>query len=117
MRIEDELDPEERAEWAKFVAYQREHTIGQMAKSAYVMSLVTTAEIDIEFAVQTGMAVLMDKPIMVVVFPGATLSEKFLKVADEVVYADMDTEAGREKVRAGIDRMHKRLEAKGDTKE
>lgn len=101
----DALNEDERQQWARFVAYQREHTVRQMADSAFVMSLVTEGEIDIEFALQTGMAVLMNKPIMAVVFPGATIPRKLRLVADVVVEADLDTEEGRKKLTAAMEKM------------
>jgi hypothetical protein len=106
MSWEEELDPEQRAEWDRFVTYQREHTLKMMDESAFVCSLIPkTDEFDVKFAVETGMAIMLDKPILAVVAPGASISGKLAKVADLVVYADLDTEEGRVKVAKAIEEM------------
>lgn len=106
MNWEAELGPDERDDWDKFVAYQREHTVRAMDESAFVMSLIPqSTDFDIKFALETGIAVMMNKPILAVAVPGAEISPKLLAVCDEVIYVDVDTEDGRQQVAAAIERM------------
>ena len=106
MSWEDELDPAQREEWNRFVAYQREYTLKQMSDSAFVVSLVPREEFDVKFAVETGMAIMLDKPIIAVVMPGGAIPPKLALIADRVVYADLDTEDGRQQITKAIKEMH-----------
>lgn len=102
----DQLSPEEEEEWEKFVEHTRRHTIEGMDKSAFVMSLVPTREnLDIKFAVELGLSVMLDKPILAVVTPGVKVPKKLLQVVDQIVEADVDTEGGAEKIAAAIVEM------------
>jgi len=89
------LTGKDKEEWEEFVRFQREHTMEQMMESAFVMSIVP-AEADIKFAVELGMAIMLDKPLFCVLLPGAKMPPKLEKVADMVAVADLDTEEGRD---------------------
>jgi predicted urease superfamily metal-dependent hydrolase len=103
---EAKLTDEQRADWERFVKHHRENTVRQMDESAFVCSLVPDEDgVDIKFAVETGLAIMLDKPILAIAHPGATLPAKMVAVADLIVYADLDTEAGREKVQAAVGAM------------
>ena len=101
----DELDDEQRAEWDAFVARFRRDALAKMSDSAFVASLVPRGGFDVKFALETGTAILLGKPILAVVAPGGELPGKLGLVADEVVHADVDTEAGREAIAAAIERL------------
>jgi hypothetical protein len=106
MTWEDELGAGERREWDRFVAYQREHTVKAMEGSAFVMSLIPSEEaFDVKFAVETGMAIMLDKPILAIATPGAKIPPKMLLVADKVLYVDVDTEEGRRQVAEAISQL------------
>lgn len=49
---------------------------------------------DVQFAVQLGLMILMDKPIIAVVGPGQTISKKLELVADKIVHADIASDSG-----------------------
>jgi nucleoside 2-deoxyribosyltransferase len=99
----DALDPDERSEWDRFVEHTRRHTIEGMTKSAFVMSLVPSKDrLDVKFAVELGLAVMLDKPILAVVMPGAEVPARLRQVADRIVEADLDTEDGMAAVAAAI---------------
>lgn len=84
-------------EWEEFAAYQRSHTVKAMESSAYVMSLIPSADkVDVKFAVELGMAIMMDKPIIAMVQPGIPVPARLRKVVDAIIVADLDTEAGRQ---------------------
>ncbi len=84
------------SDWDDFVTYHREHTVKAMAESAYVMSLVPDSkEVDVKFAVELGLAILLDKPILAVVQPGVHVPDRLRQVADAVIVTDLDTEDGK----------------------
>jgi len=94
----DELGAEDRAGWDEFVRHFREDALKKMDESNYVISLVP-GEFDVKFAAELGTAIMLDKPILAIAQPGAEISGKLRQVADHVIEADIDTEAGREQVR------------------
>ena len=105
------LNDKERREWDEFVDYTRTKTIENMANSAFVMSLVPEGKSDIKFSVELGLAIMMDKPILIVARKGVAVPEKLRKVADEVVELteDLDTEAGQVELSVKIRDMSQRL--------
>lgn len=88
-------------EFEKYVDHFRRDAVQKMHESAYVMSLVP-GEFDVKFATELGAAIMMDKPLLAVVMPGAKVTRKLKLVADHIVEADLDTEEGREKVAAAV---------------
>lgn len=107
----DQLEADEQAEWERLVEHFRRDALEKMDESAFVASLVPKSDkFDVKFAMETGAAILLGKPILAIVMPGAELPGKLALVADEVVEADMDTEEGRNLVHQAISRMTARLE-------
>ncbi len=76
-------------EWKRFVTHARK-TVKQMQDSA--VTLVIGPDIlnppDIDFLLQIGASVLMEKPLLVVVPEGRTLPPKLERIADRVIVAD-----------------------------
>ena len=103
----DQLDPDERASWDAFVEHVRTETLVKMDESLFVMSLVPRGEVDVKFAVELGLSIMLDKPIVAVVQPGQPIPERLRMVCDEVVEADIDVEEGRRQVAEAIARMAK----------
>jgi len=83
--------------WDEFAAYQRTHTVKAMESSAYVMSVIPApGKVDVKFAVELGMAIMLDKPIIAMVQPGTPIPPRLRKVVDAVIVADLDTATGRQ---------------------
>jgi hypothetical protein len=99
-------------EWEEFVRAKRESTIRPMAESAFVVQLVpkdwSPDDFDVKFALELGASIMMDKPVLAVLMPGVQAPAKLLKVADEVVSADVDTARGQARIKAAIERMTER---------
>lgn len=95
----------EDREWEEFVRNAREHSIKQIEASAMVMSLVPDDDFDVKFALELGAAIMLDKPLIVIVVPGRRVSEHLRRVADEVVEVDIDTEDGQERLQAALRRL------------
>ena len=72
----------------------------KIANTSYFITISppTGSEADVKQAVEIGLAILMDKPIIVVVPQGRTIPGKLGRVADYVVEGNMDTQAGLEKL-------------------
>lgn len=110
----DALEDDERAEWERFVDHFRKDTLQKMSESAFVASIVPNQEkFDVKFALETGAAILLGKPIVAIVMPGAELPGKLALVADEVVRADIDTEEGKREVMEAINRTVERVKEAG----
>lgn len=88
---------DEGEEWERFAAHQREHTVKAMESSAYVISLIPSADkVDVKFAVELGMAIMLDKPIIAMVQPGVDIPPGIRKIATAIIVADLDTETGQQ---------------------
>lgn len=79
-----------KPEWQEFINEARTEAVDKIAQSNIVVQLVPD-EVDIKVALEVGVAVLLDKPLVVVALPGRQVSEKLALVADEVVHADLET--------------------------
>lgn len=101
----DDLDPEQRDEWNHFVENVRRGTLAQMADSMFVMSLVPTGEPDIKFAVELGLAIMLDKPIIAIVQPGQKVPARLRLVCDDVIEADLDVTEGQRKIAEAIAKL------------
>lgn len=53
--------------------------------STITASIVPTSKTDIKFAVELGLAIMLDKPVAIIVQPGQQVPEHLLRVADEVI--------------------------------
>lgn len=97
------LTPAERDEWDDWVRWIRENTVKQMAESAFVTQLVPKGETDVKFAVELGLSIMLDKPILALAQPGAPIPPKLRQVADRIIVADLDLEEDRERVAQAIE--------------
>lgn len=77
-------NPEFKA-WASRV---HAHLLAPLSASALTMSLVPDGETDIKFAVELGLSIMLDKPIIGLVRPGVKLPEHLVRVADAIVEFD-----------------------------
>ena len=84
-------DPDFKA-WAADV---HENLLPKLNASAFTVSLVPEGEADVKYAVELGLSIMLDKPIVLVATEGQPLPERLLRVADKVIYADFKTETGR----------------------
>lgn len=77
-------DPDYR-EWEEHV---RNVLIPMLNDSAATISVVPP-EPDIKFAVELGLSILMDKPIICLVQPGSKIPAALVRAADEIVEVDI----------------------------
>jgi hypothetical protein len=96
------MSEEDVEEWEALVKHTREETIEKMMASAFVISVVPE-KADVKVALELGLSIMLDKPLMLILMPGATTPPRLQRVADHVVIADLDTPDGREYVMRAID--------------
>lgn len=83
-------------EYAKHVM---EEVLPHMRESAMVMTIAPIeGEADIKICCEVGMALMLDKPLILIVPPGRHMAERLLRVADHVITADISTAEGREEL-------------------
>jgi len=93
-------DPEFLA-WADRV---RAHVLPMIQESALSLSLVPAGETDIKFAVELGLSIMLDKPIVAVVVPGTKVPERLVRVADHIVEVDdLTSPESRQKLQRAIE--------------
>lgn len=92
----DDLSPAERRSWDKFVAHVRGEVVDMVDSASFFMSLVPDGEVDVKFAVELGLGIMYDKPIVAVAMNGVKVPPGLRRVAHAVIEIDdVDTEAGR----------------------
>lgn len=106
----DILDDPGFQEWAEGA---QKLLVPMLQQSAISVSLVPDGPADIKFAVELGLSIMMDKPIIAVVMPGRPVPGHLIRVADVIVEGDMSTAKGREKLQRAIQEAIRRLEKMG----
>lgn len=104
-------DPRAR-QWVEEV---RRDTLPGIDQSAYFLTITPAGEPDVKLAVEVGLALLLDKPIIAVVPAGRTIPAKLAAVADRIVETgDIDTYDGQRelarRVRAAMDSIDEERE-------
>jgi len=77
-----------------FEDWVSDEVVMPMKDSAFVATL-WNGDIDVKLAVEIGAAVLLDKPIVMLVKPGTKVSKHLATIAVAILEADMSTEEGR----------------------
>ena len=98
-------NPYDSAEFRSWADDMRERLIPKMRGSAHVMMIAPSMDtkFDIEFAVQIGAAILMEKPLILLVQEGRTVPPKLLKVADRIIETDLrDTAKAQDQIAQAI---------------
>lgn len=93
-----EADPQFRR-WRDNV---RATLIPLLDDSNVCLSIVPTGEPDIKFAVELGLMIMMDKPILTVITPGAVCPPKLALVSDMIVECDIRTPEGRDQLERAL---------------
>ena len=89
------------AEWTRFERHVRESLIPKMAESETVLVISPEfGDFDVEFALQIGASVLLEKPLLVVVPEGRTIPPKLERLADRIITVDLlaDSEMAQKQI-------------------
>lgn len=105
---DDLLDDDGFVEWARHV---KTEMVPKMRESAMVVSLVPKEGSDVKFAVELGYAIMLDKPIIAVVTPGASVPRRLAEVADEIVEGSPSDPSFQQRLQEAVGRVVARLEA------
>jgi hypothetical protein len=74
-----------------------------MLADSAVSLTIYSGGVDGKLALELGASVLLDKPIIVMVAPGAKVPKKVVRVADKIIEADLDDPAkATEKIRDAL---------------
>lgn len=102
---EDLWRTNEMVEWGNRV---RDEMVPKMKDSSFVLG-IQSGKTDVKIAVETGYAILLDKPLITCVLHGAEISEKLRLVSDEIISVDMgDTAGSAAAMTAAVDRIVER---------
>ena len=105
-------DPYDDPRFRAWVARTKRDLIPKLADSEVMLSIVPAdaMDTDIKFAVELGLGIMMDKPIILMVRPGTRLPDHLVRVADDIIEGDISTEgtAVAERIQAALDRLFDR---------
>jgi hypothetical protein len=78
-------DPEYQA-WEKHI---RDAVVPMLEQSAVTITLTPRGRADVRFAVELGLSIMLDKPIICLVQPGMSIPGSLAAVAAEIVEVDI----------------------------
>ena len=104
-------DPWKDPDVLRWMRRTRDKLPQMIEDSAVVMSIVPEdgMKTDVKFAVELGFSIMLDKPIICVARPGTKVSDHLIRVADEIIECNMESEEDREKLAEAINRWRERL--------
>lgn len=79
-------------EFDAYAEHVRKEVLPMVKDSAVFISITpaNTKELDVKFAMELGMAIMLDKPIIAVIKPGTKIPEKMARVVEKFVEIDSD---------------------------
>ena len=93
-------------EWKRWRKDMERRLVPQMENSGAVVSIAPQGDVesyrDIRYALEVGLSILMDKPIIAVVVPGAKVPAKLALVADVIVEGDMKSPDFQKRMAAAV---------------
>lgn len=107
-----QLNPEEQRVLDELFEEARTGMLPKMKSSAFVM-VALTGEMDLALALQVGVVILLEKPLLLLVMKNAWAPQRLRALADAVVSIDdMETPEACEKVKQGLETMIVKLRKK-----
>ena len=81
--------------------------VPMLSDSAATISMVPRGETNVKFAVELGLSIMMDKPIICLVHPGSSIPSALARAADEIVEVDIkgNPEGTQKSVKEALDRV------------
>jgi hypothetical protein len=88
----------------------RRDLVARVNGAAFAMMCVDASDpLDVHFAAQLGLAIMLDKPLIIVVAPGTRLPLRLVRIAEEIVELDLTgplvETSGSERLVAAIERV------------
>lgn len=100
--MSDWMDSPEMREFTEMVF---EKLCPMIQESALTVSIAPRGPADIKFAVELGLSIMYDKPIIVGVQPGQQVPGKLIAAADEIVELSLDPLTDRDAIGEAIRRV------------
>lgn len=104
-------DPFTDPGWLDYAEHVINDLVPKIRGSAATVSLVPKGKTDVKFAVELGLSIMLDKPIIAVVAPGTRVPAKLIKVADAIVECEPGDPGFGERLAAAIKTTVKAREA------
>jgi len=98
-------NPFETAAWNQYEDRVRKDLIPKLRASAISMVLNPGSDPDVKVAVELGMSILLDKPIIIIAEPGQRISPAFKRVADTVIRVRLDDPDAGNQVSAAVNEV------------
>ncbi|MBO0864835.1 MAG: hypothetical protein J2P16_07180 [Mycobacterium sp.] len=100
-------DWSESPEWHAYADRVLNELLPMIESTAVTAQLVTASPPDVKIAVELGMSILLDKPLVLVVYPGATVPDHLMRAADALVEVGPDglTEKVRDRIADAVHRL------------
>ncbi|HEY5787684.1 MAG TPA: hypothetical protein VIT65_23210 [Microlunatus sp.] len=83
-------DPDFKA----FAAEVHAHLIPMIMGSSASISLLPQGEADVKYAIELGLTLMLDKPLIIIAPKGRVVPERLARAADAVLEIDWEDEAG-----------------------
>lgn len=117
--LNDWMVSDEAQAWSERVL---EELVPKLQSSMLTVSIVPNGPADVKFAVELGMSIMLDKPIVLAIKPGVHVPEKLVQIADELVEIDLSDETTTRKtskrvseaIKRIVDRERERARARND---
>lgn len=100
------------AEFKAYEAHVHEALVPKLERSAISLSVVPH-KTDVKYAIELGLSIMLDKPIIAIVRPDIDMPEKLRKVADRIVEGDINTPEGKRELAEAMDELFEE-EASGE---
>lgn len=81
-------DPFHGEEWDRYADHAINSLLPMMKGSAVCVQMVPDGPSDVKFALELGFSIMLDKPIIAMITPGAKVPAKLAKIADAIVEWD-----------------------------
>ena len=72
-------------EWQAYARHVIDELVPMIEQSAVTCSLVPSGEPDVKFAIELGLSIMLDKPVVLLVPSGTPVPAHLARVADEIV--------------------------------
>jgi hypothetical protein len=98
-------DPFKTAAWRAYAKRAEEELVPMLRDSVVSLSIVPSGETDIKYALELGMSIMLDKPIIALIAPGAEIPGKLRLVADHVIEVDLTDESSRNRLSIALGKI------------
>ncbi|AYG02405.1 hypothetical protein [Gryllotalpicola protaetiae] len=98
--MSDWADDPQAQQWVQHVL---DELLPMIEDSAITVSIVPHGPADVKFAVELGLSIMLDKPIILTIPPGARIPDHLRRVADDIV--DLGSAETGDRIKAALERL------------